>query len=207
MQPSDIDELIIFGAGGHAITVSEVAIANNPKIKITFVGESKLDKIFDHNIVPNTDGIDIVGKKFISAVGDNLIRKRIFNDCISSGMAPCSIISRQAYIGQEVSLGKGVFVGNGCIVGGMAEIGDNCILNTHSEISHEVRIGKHSQVAPSCVIGGKTMIGENVFAALGSVIIDRLKICDDVIVGANSTVIRDITQAGTFAGSPVRKIK
>lgn len=49
-------------------------------------------------------------------------------------------------------------------------------------------------------LGDKVMIGTN------SVLIGPLDICDDVVIGAMSTVTKDITESGTYVGSPVRRI-
>ena len=49
-------------------------------------------------------------------------------------------------------------------------------------------------------------IGNRVRLATGSIVLGDITICDDVLVGANSLVINDITEAGTYVGSPVRKI-
>jgi acetyltransferase-like isoleucine patch superfamily enzyme len=41
----------------------------------------------------------------------------------------------------------------------------------------------------------------------GAVILDKLSICNNVIIGAGSVVIRDINDAGTYVGNPIRRIK
>lgn len=49
-------------------------------------------------------------------------------------------------------------------------------------------------------LGDQVMIGAN------SVLIGPLDICDDVVIGAMSTVTKDITEVGTYVGSPARRI-
>jgi acetyltransferase-like isoleucine patch superfamily enzyme len=41
----------------------------------------------------------------------------------------------------------------------------------------------------------------------GAVILDKLSICDNVIIGAGSVVTRDINDAGTYVGSPAKRVK
>jgi UDP-N-acetylbacillosamine N-acetyltransferase len=41
----------------------------------------------------------------------------------------------------------------------------------------------------------------------GSVLIDKISVCDDVIIGAGSVVIKNITESGTYVGNPARKVK
>jgi len=41
----------------------------------------------------------------------------------------------------------------------------------------------------------------------GAVVTDKISICDNVIIGAGSVVIRDIEDAGTYVGNPAKRIK
>lgn len=49
-------------------------------------------------------------------------------------------------------------------------------------------------------------LGDNVVIGANSVVIGPVSICNNVIVGAMSLVNKDITEAGIYAGTPVRKI-
>ena len=51
-----------------------------------------------------------------------------------------------------------------------------------------------------------THIRNRVRLATSSNILGNISVCDDVMIGANSLVIRDIVEPGTYVGSPVRKI-
>lgn len=61
--------------------------------------------------------------------------------------------------------------------------------------------------APKVSISGNCTIGNRVYIGTGAVIKEKISICDDVIIGALSFVNKDITEPGTYVGSPVRKIK
>lgn len=49
-------------------------------------------------------------------------------------------------------------------------------------------------------------IGHNVFIGVNTVLVGPLEICDNVIIATQSLVRSDITEPGTYAGIPVRKI-
>ncbi len=49
-------------------------------------------------------------------------------------------------------------------------------------------------------------LGDNVVVGSNSVVIGPVTICDNVVIGAMSLVNRDITEPGTYAGCPARKI-
>ena len=50
-------------------------------------------------------------------------------------------------------------------------------------------------------------IGSQTWIGIGSSIVNNLSICNDCIIGAGSTVIKDIEEKGMYVGVPVRGIK
>ncbi|WP_455683533.1 serine O-acetyltransferase [Thomasclavelia sp.] len=76
-----------------------------------------------------------------------------------------------------------------------AHIGNNC------RIHEGVTVGSNasSKFAPE--------IGDNVYIASGAKIIGDIKIANDVCIGANAVVVKDILEEGiTVAGVPAKKI-
>ena len=82
-------------------------------------------------------------------------------------------------------------------------------------ISKAARIGRDSVILSDVTIGGTgglrddgaATIGERVFISSGARIIGNIKIADNVVIGANSVVVKDILEPGiTVAGVPARKI-
>lgn len=77
-------------------------------------------------------------------------------------------------------------------------------------------IGEHFTIYQNCSIGTKTfgdevkglspIIGNNVRMYAGSMVFGDSSICDDVVIGANSVVIKSIAESGTYVGSPAKKI-
>ena len=45
------------------------------------------------------------------------------------------------------------------------------------------------------------------FVGAGSTIKDNISVCDNVIIGAGSIVVKDIIESGIYVGCPVKKIK
>ena len=81
-------------------------------------------------------------------------------------------------------------------------------------INTKARIGKNLRIQSSVVIGGEAkhpnklpIIGNNVYLGTGCKIIGAIKIEDDVAVGANAVVVKDVLEKGTtWAGVPAKKI-
>ena len=200
-----MDEIVLFGCGGHSRSVADVILHNNQCEKIIFVDSSARENemIFGFNVLPE---IPInIGTKYFLCNGDNVSRKNKYVQLKNSDII--TVVSKLAYIGKNVTIGRGTFVAHSCHLGPEVTLGENTIINTGSIIEHEVKIGNHSHIGPNATISGRTVIGDQVFIGVGSCVIDNVTICSNVRVGANSTVIDSIEEPGTYVGNPVKKIK
>ena len=200
-----MSKFILLGAGGHARSVADVILSSYKKPEIIFFDSNAKTKgsLYGFEVV-NTFPANFK-EPIIIAIGDNHIRKRIFDK--SSGLKFGTVISSRAYISERSKIGEGVFIGNFSHVGPEAEIGDNTILNNNVIIEHEVKIGKHCHVAPNAAISGRCVLGDLVFVGVGATIINNINICSNVTIGAGATVKDHITEPGTYVGTPARKIK
>lgn len=121
------------------------------------------------------------------------------------------------------------FLGNDCFVGPFVEIqkgvkiGDRCKIQSHSFICELVTIGN------DCFIGHGVMFVNDKFSnggpaegnkdLWGNITIESkvsigsnatilpVSICANVVIGAGSVVIKDITEPGVYAGNPAKKIR
>lgn len=92
-------------------------------------------------------------------------------------------------------IGGGLFIQHGYSVGlGCDKIGKNCIINQNVTIGYS-----DSYRCP--------VIGDNVHICTGAVIIGDVKIGNDVIVGANAVVVKDVPDHSVVAGVPAKIIK
>ena len=81
-------------------------------------------------------------------------------------------------------------------------------------VNSKAKIGKNLRIQSSVVVGGEAkhpnklpIIGDNVYIGTGAKILGAVKIADDVAIGANCVVCKDILEAGTtWAGVPAKKI-
>jgi acetyltransferase-like isoleucine patch superfamily enzyme len=122
----------------------------------------------------------------------------------------CSIAD-DVFIGPFVEIQRGV------------SIGPRTRIQSHSFICEFVDIGADSVIAHGVVFindlfeeGGpargdkskwrSTVIGNNVSIGSNATILP-VRICDGAVIGAGSTVTRDITEPGIYAGNPCRKLR
>jgi len=81
-------------------------------------------------------------------------------------------------------------------------------------VNSRAKVGKNLRIQSSVVVGGEAkhpnklpIIGDNVYLGTGAKVIGAIKIADDVAIGANCVVCKDILESGTtWAGVPAKKI-
>jgi UDP-N-acetylbacillosamine N-acetyltransferase len=198
--------IIIMGGGGHARSVADVLLYNNPKQNIWFVDPcAKLEeKTFDFSVLKEFP-TNMIDYKLIIGVGNNEARKEIYEKSLLNQII--SVISAKANICRNVQIGLGSFLAHNCHIGPETVIGRNAIINTMAIVEHEVKIGDHSHIAPGTIVSGRSQIGNQVFIGAGSTVIDKISICSNTIIGAGSVVVENIDISGTYVGVPVRKVK
>jgi UDP-N-acetylbacillosamine N-acetyltransferase len=201
-----MNSIILIGAGAHAKSVSDALLEAHPSIKLIYVDSNAKggEKLYGFNVLNSIpDGLEKT--PIFVAIGDNTIRKKIFDKIGSHPKA--NVISTRAYISKRSKLASGIFVGNFCHIGPEAEIGYNVIINNGAIVEHEVKIGSHCHICPNVIVAGRVTIGDRVFIGVGSSVVNNVSICSNVTVGAGSTVVDHITEPGTYVGVPARKIK
>lgn len=120
-------------------------------------------------------------------------------------------------------------LGDNCFVGPFTEIqkggiiGNNCRIQSHSFICELVTIGNNCFIGHGVMFINdtfsdgkpasgdvnkwkKTVIGNNVSIGSNATILP-VTICDGVVIGAGAVVTKDITEKGTYAGNPAKKLK
>ena len=101
-------------------------------------------------------------------------------------------------IGDNVSVGANTTIDRGTI--SHTEIHDGVKIDNLIHIAHNVIIGEDTAIAAKTGIAGTTIIGKRCMIGGAVGIVGHLKITDDVVINATSTVNRDITKPGVYTG-------
>jgi|YNPMSStandDraft_2_1061718.scaffolds.fasta_scaffold06897_2 sugar O-acyltransferase (sialic acid O-acetyltransferase NeuD family) len=198
--------LIIVGAGGHAKSVSEIAI------KLGFYITGYLD---DFSNEPNVIGklMDIPkysNHQFVMGIGG--ITNLDFRNQIIEHFKPfhhqfINLVSPHALISSNVKMGIGNTVHPFAFVNQEVEIKNFCIINTRAIVEHDCKIGNNVHISTGAIVNGNVMMGDNVFIGSGALIKNNVSICSNVIIGMGSVVLHSIHEPGTYVGNPLKKIK
>lgn len=147
------------------------------------------------------------GAFFVIAIGNTAVRQRLFEQFSARGLTPATVVHPCSFISPGASLGPGSVIYPNCSVSLNARIGTNVLVNYNCSVSHGVEIAPHCNITPGVNLAGNVRVGERCFLGIGSAVIEKTTLCGDVTLGANSTVIRDLTVPGTYVGSPARLVK
>ena len=206
-------KLLIFGAGNHSNVVANLIIdkfdiigyVTSKKISKGLSNNKKIYSLNKNNILKIT-----ANKSFFSiiAIGDNKIRKKIFNHIkkLDLKIKWLSIISPYAIISKDVTIGEGSLVMPGCIVNNGTRIKDHCIINTGSIIEHDNYFDNFSSCGPGVVTGGNVRVGEGSYVGIGSVVKEKIVINNNVFIGGNSFINKNCKKNSLYYGNPIKLI-
>ena len=199
-------EVILIGAGGHALSLAEFA-----KNQITGYIANE-----ENRIMPGKwFGSDAVasslieeGKKFHMAfvyskwpVMEN--RRKLLALYQEKGASFATLVAPSAIVTLNSKIGKGSAVMTGAIIN-RATLGEHVIVNSGAIVEHDCEIGDNTFIGPGAVIGGFTNVGNNCFIGLGARIANGVTIADNITVAMGAVVSRNLSNAGIYHGCPLK---
>jgi sugar O-acyltransferase (sialic acid O-acetyltransferase NeuD family) len=206
------DLLVVFGSSGHAKVVVEAVRARTPDRNIAIIDDS-----------PDAGSRQVLGiavsggRKLLSgefkgapvalAVGDNRARSLIMEWLASNGHAIETVVHPSAIVGDSVVVGAGAFIAAGAVLIADSLIGPGVIINTAASIDHDCEIQAAAHVAPGVHLCGNVRVGQRTLIGVGSSARPGVSIGSDVIIGAGSVIVSDITSPGTYVGNPARQLQ
>lgn len=205
--------IVVLGGGGHAKVVIAILKQTGhqvlgytdqqdrgPILSVPYLGtDAKLPGL--RREFPSCGAVVGVGKTDLGTR-----RMALQSEALALGFEFPAIVSRHAVINEDVLLGPGTVVMDGAVVNSGTEVGRGCIVNTNSSVDHDCRLGENVHIAPGATVSGGVVVGDNSMIGTGANIIHGVRLCADCVVGAGATVVNDLTQPGTYVGTPARRI-
>ena len=201
-----MDKIIIFGAGGHALSVADILLSRGD-CQISCMVDKQKGVMAGIPVVNENHILAQSSTKAIVAIGDNFIRKKVSEDLAQKGYKLINAISPKSYVSDRAILGRGVAVMPFSAIGPGTSVGDGCIINTRASIDHDCNIGFYVHIAPGSTVCGFAEIGNCSFICAGATVIDKIKIGKCCTVGAGSVVIRNLADDCIVAGVPAKNIR
>lgn len=197
--------LIIFGFGGHARSVADVATVMGI-MNLRFIDSAARDneRYLDHPVEADWEQELPTGWAVFSASGNNGQRRAHLEEAQRRGWPVATLIAPSASLGASCRISPGCFIGQHAHIGPRAHIAEGCIINTGAIVEHESRVGEYSHVAVNATVAGRSAIGADNFIGAGATVIDGVSLTDRVQLGAGAVATRNLTAAGLYLGIPAR---
>jgi sugar O-acyltransferase (sialic acid O-acetyltransferase NeuD family) len=210
-SPQGDGSIFIFGAGGHAASVANVAMAAGYRITTFIDNGRRMATFLGTTVVETVDQAIAIGPTSCCAVavGDNFLRERIIREVLSEyrQLRFPSLIHPSAIVSHFTTIGEGTLIMPNAVVGPNSRIGSFCILNTQASIDHDCIMDDFSSLAPGVVTGGTVKIGARAAVSIGAVIKHGVTVGRDSIVGANSYLNKDIGDHIVAYGTPAKPVR
>ena len=199
------EQIIIIGASGHGKVVADIVLQSGDYVK-GFLDDSD-------NLPDTVEGIPVLGKissykkynncKFIVAIGNVAIRKKIVNDL--KEIAWYTAVHPSAQIScLGVTIGEGTVIMAQAVINSSVTIGEHCIINSGAVIEHDNILGDYVHISPGAVLSGTVKVGKNTHIGAGAVVKNNINIAADCLLGAGAVVVKSIEEKGTYVGIPAK---
>ena len=203
------ERLIILGASGHGKVVADIALSLNQWKTIAFLDDNEsLTTSMGYPVIGKTNDFSsfLMDSDFIIAIGNNKTRQDVFIKLELANASIVTLVHPKSVIGSYVEIGIGTVIMAGVVINACTKIGKGCIINTSSSVDHDNTLSDFVHISPGAHLAGNVSIGTRTWIGMGSNIIQNVSIFEDVIIGAESVVLKSIEKAGTYVGNPVRRI-
>jgi sugar O-acyltransferase (sialic acid O-acetyltransferase NeuD family) len=188
----------IIGFGGHAREVKAQINQN-----VTFF-------VDDCYVTEGTNPLsefDPYEYEAIIAISDPKIRQSIVDKLPTQTKFFTFIHSTCLILDKNIEIGAGSFIGAYSILTTNIFLGKHSILNRGCQIGHDSYLDDFSTLMPGVIISGNCRFGKGCYFGTNSSVREKITICDDVTIGLNAGVVKNIIETGTYVGVPAKKIK
>jgi len=206
-------KLLLWGAGGHAKVVLDIARAMHAFPDICFLDDAcqrpgawfrGCPILGGSPFLRSLSGSETV--HFLVAIGDNRIRADRYAFALSQGLKAATLIHPSAIVSPSATIGEGTVVMPGAVINADARVGRNCIVNTGAVIEHDCAIGDHVHIAPRVVLGGAVRVGNFTMMGSGAHALPGAEIGESALVGAGAVVLHQVPAYVTAVGVPTRLV-
>ncbi|MCB5161506.1 acetyltransferase [Marinomonas algarum] len=201
--------LAILGASGHGKVVADLAEQLGYIVYFYDDAYPKKTSLEHWPICGKSDDLlkqDNTNLSVAVAIGNNTIRQQKIDLLNKEQFYLPILIHPRATVSQYAQLSLGSVVLAGAIVNAFARIGKGVIINSSAVIEHDCVIGDFSHICPNTSLAGGVTTGTQVWVGIGSQVKQLINIGDNVLIGAGSTLLKDLPANTTAYGSPAKII-
>ncbi|SPA26387.1 conserved hypothetical protein [Cupriavidus taiwanensis] len=207
--------LVIYGAGGFAREVLQVALDMNSQTPRWDVQGFLVDPGYDvaepvHGLpVMTTDTwLAPVDGELVIAIGDTSARRAIADRMHAQfGMRFATLVHPRAWVGRQVRIGEGSVICAGALITTDISIGRHVHVNLGCTIGHDAILEDFVTLNPSVNVSGNVHLCEGVMAGTGVKLIPHIRVGAGTVLGAGAVAVADLPADVTAVGIPAKAIR
>jgi sugar O-acyltransferase (sialic acid O-acetyltransferase NeuD family) len=203
--------IVLIGYSGHAFVAADIFLSRGLSMAGYCDNEEKNYNPFSLKYIGKDQDTAVLKLlkeyDYFIAIGDNTIRRKIFEHLSASLGMPVNAIHTSSVISSSSIIGNGVFIAANSTINPLVKIGNGVICNTSCSIDHECVIENFAHIAPGAVLCGNVRIGEGSFIGANSVIRQGINIGKNVMIGAGAVIVKDVADNSIIIGNPQKNLK
>ena len=202
------ENIILIGAGGHALSCIDVIEQENKYKIYGLVGlrDEVGKKISGYDVIATQDELVKLSKDFryafisIGQIKNVKLRIDLYESVLNSGFKIPSIVSPQSYISRTAQIGAGTIIMNGVILNSDVKIGNNCIINSKALIEHGTQIADHCHISTGAILNGDCVVESKSFVGSGAIVKHGITIKTSSFVNMGQIVTKNFDNLNNLAG-------
>jgi sugar O-acyltransferase (sialic acid O-acetyltransferase NeuD family) len=167
-----------------------------------------IDSFKERPLIYSTDWTSVLKRRGVSHIlpmdSCNADRWVTLQRAREAGFSLVSAIHPTALLLDQCEIEPGVWINAKVVIGYKAEIRTGAMINTGAIIEHHNVIESCAQVDPGVVTGGNVTLRARSHVHLGAVIVNRIEIGEDAVVGAGSMVRQSVPPLTLVYGVPAK---
>ena len=193
-------QIILIGAGGHAVScidvieqVSEFSIfglvGKSSELNKKLLGYEVIATDEDYSRLINQCPLALIT---VGQIKSPEIRIALYEKTKQHGFELPTIISPSAYVSPHASIGSGTIIMPGAVINAGVRIGRNCIINSNALIEHNSEVHDHCHISTGVILNGEVNIDVGTFIGSGSIVKQGIVIGKNCLVGMNVCIKHSI---------------
>jgi sugar O-acyltransferase (sialic acid O-acetyltransferase NeuD family) len=208
--------VVVIGTGGHAKVIIDIIEKGKDYNIVGLVDRFRNvgERTLDYQVLGKEEDLPMLKERcslmgLVVAIGDNYARSKVVERVMSicPKLEFVTAIHPHTDWGRDSSAGEGTVIMANVSVDPCVSIGRFCILNTASSIAHDSVMGDFSSFGPRASTGGYCRIGNHTAVAIGVALRDKITIGEHCVIGAGSTVVKDVDSFSVAYGTPAKWIR
>lgn len=208
--------MLVVGAQGFAkqllVVISQLKLTGD-LVFYDDLSKDAPDLLYDkfpvlHSVEEARKYFETTSRDFTIGVAGARNRYNLYHKFTFLGGNPVNLVSPTAVIGEyDCRIGKAVSILSGCVVENSVSIGKGTLVNLHALVTHDSQVGEFCELSPGVKVSGRCILEDYVTVGTGAVILPRVRIGRNSIIGAGAVVANDIESGQVAIGAPARVIR